>query len=144
MAEFLFRQVEMSASNINHHMDLLAALYPDKDPPYANTDDLYATVDATQAGDAPWSSFKVSYTGHIPEENPPCWKTATYEVWHRDVLTVMEHQLGSADFVGEIDYAPKRVFSLDGRRQYMDLMSGNWAWQQAVSISPALLCHAPC
>jgi methionine synthase II (cobalamin-independent) len=43
----------------------------------------------------------------------------------------MENQLGNPDFTKEMDYAPKQVFK-DSKRQYIDLMSGNWAWKQAV------------
>lgn len=31
-----------------------------------------------------------------------------------------------------MDFAPKRVFVVDGSREYGDFMSGNWAWKQAV------------
>jgi Plavaka transposase len=123
----------MSGANVNTHMQLLAALYPDQDPPFADANDLYATIDASTVGNAPWTAFEVNYTGHIEEENPPPWKTKTYDVWHRDIVTVMENQISNADFATEMDYAPKHVYS-EGHRQYTDLMSGNWAWRQAVSM----------
>ncbi|KAJ7467249.1 hypothetical protein B0H11DRAFT_2239488 [Mycena galericulata] len=34
----------------------------------------------------------------------------------------------------ELDWAPKRVFK-NGQRQYVDLFSGNWAWEQADKIA---------
>lgn len=55
-----------------------------------------------------------------------------FEVWFRDPLLVMESQIGNRDFGNEMDYAPKRVFSQTGTRQFCDLMSGDWAWNQAV------------
>jgi hypothetical protein len=133
MADFIFHDVEMSAGKISRHMDLLAALYPDSEPPFANEKDLYTTIDETLQGDVPWKSFEVVYTGNIEEENPPPWKTATYDVWHRDILQVMESQIGNPDFAKEMDYAPKRVYK-NAKRQYTDLLSGNWAWEQAVSV----------
>ena len=55
-----------------------------------------------------------------------------YKVWYCDPLWVMEQQIGNPDFASEFDVAPKRVFDATGKQQYSDLMSGNWAWEQAV------------
>ena len=52
----------------------------------------------------------------------------------RNPLEVMEGQIGNPDFKGEIDYAPKQVLGKDGKRQFTDMMSGDWSWEQAVSI----------
>jgi Plavaka transposase len=131
MADFLFREVQMSGNKVDRHMELLAALYPDTEPPYVDAKDMYNQIDEISFGDSPWKSFEVEYSGHIEDNNPPAWKTATYEVWHRDPLRVMENQIGNPDFSKEMDYAAKQVFK-DGKRQYTDLMSGNWAWDQAV------------
>ncbi|KAF8954136.1 hypothetical protein BDZ97DRAFT_1928684 [Flammula alnicola] len=57
-----------------------------------------------------------------------------FEVWFRDVLQVLENQIGNPDFKGEMDYAPKRV-SRNRKRWYRDLMSGNWSWEQADEIA---------
>ena len=122
----------MSAGKINQHMNILTALYPDKEPQFANEDELYATIDSTKLEDALWKSFEVEYTGEI-EDNVAPWKTATYEVWHHDVLQVMEMQIDNPDFAKEIDYAPKRVYK-NAKQQYTDLMSGNWAWEQVVRL----------
>lgn len=62
----------------------------------------------------------------------PRWKTHAYEVWYRDPLKIAEGMISNKDFASEMDFSPKRVFSKDGRRQYTDFMSGNWAWSQAV------------
>jgi hypothetical protein len=133
-AEFLFTKAQMSGGNTSNLMQLLAALYPDAGPPFADANDLYSTIDSISQGDIPWQNASVVYNGVVGNDAPP-WKTAQYEVWFRDPLLVMEQQIGDADFNGEIDYAPKRVVDDQGRRQYSDLMSGNWAWQQAVRIS---------
>lgn len=122
----------MSGNKVDRHMELLSALYPDVEPPYADAKDMYDQIDKIPFGDSPWKFFEVVYTGPIEDINPPAWKTATYEVWHRDALQVMENQIGNSGFANEIDYAPKQVYK-DGKRQYTDLMSGNWAWDQAVS-----------
>lgn len=110
--------------------------------PYTNHEHLYTTIDATPLGDAPWQSFSVSYAGEMPDIPAP-WMLAEYDVWCRDVKTVMENMLANPDFDGEIDYAAKQVFEDDSQRQFKDLMSGNWAFQQ--SVSSVLCCgyHYP-
>ncbi|KAF8873949.1 hypothetical protein BD779DRAFT_1613631 [Infundibulicybe gibba] len=132
-ADFLYSQAQMSGGNIDKLSQLLAALYPERNPPFADRDDLYRTIDATQHGDIPWDSFTIAYTGEVEVDSPP-WKLAKYETWFRDPLKVMEQQIGNRDFAGEMDFAPKRIFK-NGERQYTDLMSGNWAWEQADKIS---------
>ncbi|KAJ7875741.1 hypothetical protein B0H14DRAFT_3436990 [Mycena olivaceomarginata] len=94
---------------------LLAALYPDKDPPFADHKDLYATIDAIQQGDVPWQSFSVQYTGPLPDGVVPEWMTQKYEVWFRSPLEIFEKQLANPDFKDEIDWAPKRIFTLTAR-----------------------------
>jgi Plavaka transposase len=91
---------------------------------------MYSTIDSIKVGDVPWQSFSVSYNGEIPED-APAWMTTQDEVCYCNPLLVMEQQLGNEDFDGQMDFAPKRIFQ-DGKRQYTDLMSGNWAWEQAV------------
>lgn len=135
LAEFLFKKVQMSAGNITTLMDIWAELngrdHDDPNPPFDKSKDLYDTIDAIPFGDVPWQGFSVKYSGEIPA-NPPSWMMKSYEVWFRDPLKVMESQIGNRDFDGKIDYAPKQVRGKNGRRQFCDLMSGDWAWEQAV------------
>ncbi|KAF7333067.1 hypothetical protein MVEN_02371300 [Mycena venus] len=110
-------------------------------PPFADHKDLYATIDAIQQGDIPWQSFSVKYTGPIPENGPvPVWMTETFEVWFRSPLSIFEKQLSNPDFKDEMDWAPKRIFK-DGKRQFVDLFSGNWVWEQADKIAADPECH---
>lgn len=61
-------------------------------------------------------------------------------MWYRDPLEVMEAQISNPEFVGEIDYASKRVYGkISNLQQYTDLMSGNWAWEQGVHPFPFAL-----
>lgn len=54
-------------------------------PPFANADDLLATIDSIPCGDAPWYCFEVSYQGPLPEHDVPSWMTEKYLVWARDI-----------------------------------------------------------
>jgi len=112
--------------------------HPNPQPPFANHKDLYSTIDAIELGDIPWQSFTISYSGDLPEgDQAPPWMTAEYEIWFRDPERMLSQQISDPSVAGEIDYAPKRLFGLDGERQYIDLMSGDWSWRQAVHY---LLC----
>ncbi|KAJ3510664.1 hypothetical protein NLJ89_g4545 [Agrocybe chaxingu] len=135
-AEFLYKDVEMSAGKIDRLLELLAALYPERTPHVADHKELYAMIDSIKQGDVAWDSFSVQYNGVQPSTDAPrpLWMGQTYEVWFRDPLKILENQIGNADFKGEMDYAPKRVFH-KGKRRYQDLMSGNWAWEQADKIA---------
>jgi hypothetical protein len=135
LADFFFSRVQMSAGNTSLLMDLWAALQEsdntEPNPPFHNAKDLHDTIDSILLGDIPWEGFKVKYDGEIPA-HPPSWMTKEYEVWYRNPLDVMESQTGNPDFTHGIDYAPKEVFGKNKKRHCMDLMSGQWAWDQAV------------
>ncbi|KAJ7048804.1 hypothetical protein C8F01DRAFT_1266590 [Mycena amicta] len=133
-AEFLYKRQEMSGDSIDELAQLLAALYQD-DPFFNNHRDLYTMIDSIQQGDIPWQSFAVEYTGPRPETGEiPSWMTEKYEVWFRCPLAIFERQLANPDFKDELDWAPKRVYK-DGKRQFTDLFSGNWVWEQADIIA---------
>jgi hypothetical protein len=71
MAEFLYCQAQMSASNINTLLDLWAMTllkYNDA-PPFANHSDLYNTIDLTPLGDIPWQHFSLQYNGEVPDDD---------------------------------------------------------------------------
>lgn len=131
LADFLFRQSQLSGKKVNDLMDIWAA--HGGDAPFADVKDLHDTIDATPLGDAPWNAFSVSYSGKHPStgEVPP-WMLEEYEVWHRDPRTVIRNQLSNPDFKDEIDYTPVQEFGEDGERRWKDFMSGNWAWSNAV------------
>ena len=58
-----------------------------------------------------------------------------HEVWFRNPRQVIKNILATTDFDGHIDYAAYREFS-DNKRQYCNLMSGNWSWRQSVRAHP--------
>ncbi|KAF5378904.1 hypothetical protein D9615_006850 [Tricholomella constricta] len=135
LAEFLFAEDEMSANNVDRLINIISTLYPDKPPPFISHTHMYSLIDSIKQGDVAWQSFSITYQGAIPESGPvPTWMREKFEVWFRDPLEVMEDQIGNPDFKHGIDYAPKRIFK-NGKRRFRDLMTGNWAWDQADKIA---------
>ena len=65
VADFLYRQNQMSAGNINFVTGLWAAsLAPHNDSLlFKNAKDMYDTIDATPLGNVPWQSFTMNYKG---------------------------------------------------------------------------------
>ena len=106
-----------------------------RDLPYPDHKSLYETIDSIPHGESRWQSFKASYSGTIPDQDPPPWMVREYDVWFRDPRRVLHNQLANRDFDQQFDYAPKQVFTEDDKRIWLDFMSGNWAWRQAVHLS---------
>lgn len=134
-AELLFKRAEMSGKDITLLMDLWAAslVCHGDTPPFANQDDMYSTIDSTPLGGVPWQTLSCQYNGPRPAEDVPPWMNATYEVCFRDAREAVRNMLANPDFSEEFDAAPYREFEGD-ERQYTNVMSGNWAWKQAVRI----------
>ena len=135
-AQFLYCQTQMSAPNINTLLDLWAStlLKHNEPPPFANHMDLYNTIDSTPLGDVAWQSFSLRYNGdEVPEGTVPQWMTSEYEVWFRDPHTIVKHMIDNPDYNHHVDVAPVRIFNSNGIREYQNFMSGDWAWEEAVS-----------
>lgn len=141
-AYYHYVRLQSSKSDILEGLDLWHAIivkYSAEHPmaediPWRNADDLYATIDEIQTGDAPWKSYQFSYNGPKPFI-PPRWMEETYELNTRNALLVLEQQLNTSDFAGQINYTPYKEFDSQGDRLYSNLMSGKWANGQAVSFS---------
>jgi hypothetical protein len=135
-AHFHFVEAQSSAGAINTALDLWAAqiLKYGEDVPWKNAAELYSTIDSIQHGDAPWKVYKIRYQGPLPAGTPPKWITQTYELCTRDVRTVLHTQLATTDFKNQFNYTPYRQFNGKGRRVWSNLMSGDWAWKQAVHL----------
>ncbi|KAG1901623.1 uncharacterized protein F5891DRAFT_1128048 [Suillus fuscotomentosus] len=122
VAEFVFKKCHMSAKNLDFLCDLMAvslAKHCDT-PPFADHKDLYNVID---------------YTGECPEVVPP-WMNDEFEVWYRDPHAMAHNILANPTFKDEIDYAPFREYNAsDDTHRWKDFMSGDWAWQQADTIS---------
>ncbi|KAF8258733.1 hypothetical protein EI94DRAFT_1753752 [Lactarius quietus] len=86
-----------------------------------------------EIGDVAWQAFSVEFDGEVSSDSEtPSWKRKSYEVWFRDPLRIVEAQITNKDYAHEMDYAPKQMFSAAGKCQYLDFMSDNWAWEQAI------------
>lgn len=105
------------------------------DPPFRNSTELYSTIDATPLGAVKWESFEIRYPQHAqPADNVPAWMTTGYDVWFRDVWEIARGILKNPEFQLQIDYGPRRIRNALGERQLRNFMSGEWAWDQAVSF----------
>lgn len=135
LADFLFRESQMSAPKVNRLLDIWAAsmVAHGGTPPFTNCDEMYRTIDATPLGDVPWQSFHLNYNGEKPDDDIPSWMTDEHEVFFRDPSLVVKNMLANPDFAGEFDYVPFQERDDKNNHRFEDFMSGNWAWKQAVS-----------
>ena len=137
-AEFLYKQNQMSAKDIDILMGLWGAtLHQHGDePPFASHRDMYNVVDHAELGDVPWDSFSASYRGQKPDHDIPLWMEDNHTVWFRDLRTVMKNMLANPSYKDEFDYALLCEEDNNGKRRWKNFMSGDWVWNQAVrSIS---------
>jgi len=134
-ADFLFRHAKMSAGNIDQLLKLWEAgtVAFGGEPPFVDHTDLYDTIDGIPVGGILWQDFAVTYTGLRPETNVPPWMEQTYEVYFRDPRQLFVNMLDNSTFAEDFDYTPMQVFDINGSRRYKHFMSGDWAWNQAVS-----------
>jgi hypothetical protein len=117
-------------------MDIWAAhCAPFNQPgPFDNDKEMKQRIDEIHLEEMPWKAYSVKYTGEAPLLKTPTWMKKAYEVWYRDPRQIVHNILANEDFDGEFDYTPFREMK-DGKREWSDFMSGNWAWNQAVNLS---------
>ena len=121
----------MSATNI----DILLKLWAhNTTPPFSSHIDMYEKIDSTLLGDVRWKGTRLKYEGALPLQNVPEWMTDEHDVWFRDPRQVVHNMLSNPDFKDEFDYVPFQEHDKDGNHRFQDFMSGNWAWNQCVSV----------
>ncbi len=103
--------------------------------PWKSAAEMYATIDSIPVGGVGWTTYQLSYSGPQPTGILPRWMQETYELNVRDVLSVFEGQLALKEFDGEFEYTPYEEYDKKGSRVYSNLMSGNWAFREAVRDS---------
>ncbi|KAF8157500.1 hypothetical protein BJ912DRAFT_866975 [Pholiota molesta] len=137
-AHYHFIELQSSARKINKGLDLwLAAKLKagDNSPlPWSSTDDMYETIDSIQEGAAPFITIEFKYTGPVDDKSPK-WMTQTYELCTRDSSKLLQNQLATTDFANDFDYKPYREFDHQGDCLWSNLMSSEWAWKEADTIS---------
>lgn len=124
-------------------MDIFAARSAqDRKPgPFADDADMKAHIDSIKLDDVPWKAYGIKYTGDQPVTgHASTWMKKNYEVWYRDPRQVVKNMLANQDFEKDFDYVPTKNYR-DGKREWSNFMSGNWAWKQAVCIQHLFL-HA--
>ena len=126
----------MSAANI----DILCTLWADTlnkfgcDPPFLSHSDLYNKINSIPIGGGPWQSASFKYDGPHPDGvEIPKWMENKYEIWFRDPRLLFKNMLANPEFAGFFDYSQYQQFDDKGNHWYEHLMSGDWAWTQAVS-----------
>lgn len=124
----------MSGGDINELLDIWALSKKDSGDlgPFESHEDMYAAIDATKHGDAPWKQFSTTYEGAVGS-NAPSWQLASYDIWYRDPAVVIANLLENPDFDGQFDYAAYVELDKKGDRRWGDFMSGNFAWRHSVS-----------
>ncbi|KAG1737731.1 hypothetical protein EDB19DRAFT_1895740 [Suillus lakei] len=139
--KFLYKKVQMSAGDIDKLMHLwgLGLVRHGDAPPFADHWDLYSTIDATPIGDVAWQSFSMKYGADAdPASDLTPWMDTTYTTWFHDPHTIIHNMLGNPNFKNEIDYAPYCEWKGQGESttcQWHNVMSGDWAWDQADEIA---------
>ncbi|KAF8951994.1 hypothetical protein BDZ97DRAFT_1931423 [Flammula alnicola] len=131
IADFLYRQEEMSQGKIDHLLELwaLSLMKHGSLGPFDSYKHIYDMIDAVEEGDAPWKCFKTTLDETV-DEDAPNWKKQEYEVWYRDPETVVRNMLANPDFDKEFDVAPYVDLDAEGGRRRSDFMSANFAWRQ--------------
>ena len=149
-AHYHYVRLQSSESNILEGLDLWRATVikhqsqhePLEGIPWNNINEFHATIDSIAVGGVGWKSYKFRYTGPKPAA-PPQWMEETYDLNARDVLAVLEHQIGSTQFDSQFDYVPYQEYDSTGNRVYSNLMSAFWANREAVGSSRVCLVSYP-
>ena len=131
MAEFLYCRTRMSAGNTDTLMAMVANIRQGESF-FKDHNDLCNTIDASDLGGVSWKCSTFQYQGKIPNGQVPEWMTAVYETHYRDPRDVLKDMIADKTFKHAFDYVPYQEFDEDGSRRYENLMSGDWAFHQAV------------
>ncbi|KAI9441968.1 hypothetical protein BJY52DRAFT_1206842 [Lactarius psammicola] len=132
-ARYHYVRLQSSAGDVQQGLDLWRATA--MIVPWKSAAEMYGTINSIPVGGVGWTTCQLSYSGPLPTGTPPWWMQETYELNVRDILSVFEEQLASKEFDGEFEYTPYEEYDEKGSRVYSNLMSGNWAFHEADTIS---------
>jgi hypothetical protein len=132
-AWLFYKENQLSATQIDKTLSLWQATLLHDDGPFRDHQDLYSTIDATRVGGIKWESFTLFYNQEDSSNSAsrPSWMDDEYVVWFRDPQALIKEIISNPGFATKFDYAPYHEY-VNGVHQYQNLMSGNWAWHQAV------------
>lgn len=135
-AELLFEKVEMSKGEIDRLLQIWAAhdveLGREPHTPFKSHKDLFGTIDEIDITRLSWQAFNIRFIGEVDDDSPS-WKRERYTIYTRSTLDVLRSMLQNPQFDGHFDYRPFEEYVGPNQRQWSNLMSGTWAWKQAVS-----------
>lgn len=137
-AYYHFIELQWSEQEINKGLDLWLAMKMkagnNMPSPWSSTQKIYQTIDSIQEGDAPFITIQFMYSGPIPP-NAPAWMTQTYELCMHDAWHLLHNQLAMTGLPdGAFNEKPYCQFNHEEVHIWSNLMSGEWAWTEAVHI----------
>lgn len=133
-ARLFYKEAQLSAQQVNKILLLWHATLAGNGlcAPFKDHNDLYNTIDATLVGGVPWESAIIDYKGPRPSNRPqPPWMSDEYEIYFKNPRVLVQDMISNPGFANEFDYAPYHEY-FDGVHHFQNMMSGNWAWRQAV------------
>lgn len=146
-ADYHFTELQTSEAQISRALDhwlasTLLAGGDAKNIPWRTAKEMYRTIDAIKEGPAPWKIIKFQYTGPLPPGTPPKWMLETFELCFRDPRIVLLNQIAMPDIRDHFNYVPYMQFNGKRNRVWSNLMSGSWAWDEAVRIFTCPIFHS--
>jgi Plavaka transposase len=136
-ADYHFTELQSSEAQISRALDhwLASTIVAGGDAnniPWKTAEEMYTTIDAIKEGPAPWKIVKFQYTGPLPPGTPPRWMLETWELCFRDPRIVLLNQIALPDIQDHFNYVPYMQFNEKKDRVFSNLLSGSWAWDEAV------------
>ncbi|KAF8970179.1 hypothetical protein BDZ97DRAFT_1754178 [Flammula alnicola] len=90
----------------------------------------YRTIDSIQAGDA-----RGKVTSFPTLDRNRLTQLVGWRARDALALLVLEHRLATSDFDGQTEYVPYQEFNGRDDRIYSNLMSGHWAFREAITVA---------
>ena len=136
-AKYHFTELQSSERQINQALDLwrVAIIQAQGDTaniPWDSAAQMYNTINSIQEGSVPWKTVKFWYTGPFPAGTPPRWMTEDYELCFRDPCSILLNQITSPELQNHFNYVSYKQFDSHRECVWSNLISGEWAWNEAV------------
>ncbi|KAF8269032.1 hypothetical protein EI94DRAFT_1771396 [Lactarius quietus] len=136
LAYYHYVTLQSSASGIAEGLNLWSATSfkhgSSTGAPWKSVKDMYKTIDAIQMGSLPFHIYHFHYT-RLKLSTPPHWMEQVYKLNACNVLDVIQDQLAMIAFKDQFDSTPYQEFNSNGDHIWSNLMSGHWAYKQALS-----------